>query len=168
MRPHLELTMTTQTADGPPLARGERVLAAARDAAGTPVVATTFALYRRDDEAWQRLGWEQAGRVSWDPRLRALRLTSLVPRGAPDLTVGFARRTPIVAVARERVAATMLVSERVALGNRASAVLTARRRPGSAQLTWLVAVDGGVDADGAELDGWVLAAIRRLRAEAGI
>jgi hypothetical protein len=158
----------TRVADGPSLVRGERVLATANDAAGTPVVATTLAFYRRDDEAWQRLGWEQTGHVCWDPRQRALRLTSLVPAGAPDVTVGLPRQTRIVAVARERVAATMLVSERVTLGNRASAVLTARRRPGSAQLTWLVALDHDVDTDGAELDGWVLAAIRRLRAEAGI
>ena len=160
-------------ADGPPLlAGGERVLVTDRDAAGAQVLATTFAIYHRDssspEDPWRRLEWAETRNVSWDRKQGTLHLRALVPGSASDMTLTLAPRTPIAALARERVAATVLASERVPLGERDTAVLSARRRPGSAELTWVVVLNGDADPDDADVRARVSSAIRRLRAETGL
>jgi hypothetical protein len=163
----------SRAADGhPPLAGGERALATDRDAAGAQVLATTFAIYHRDssspEDPWRRLEWAETRNVSWDRWRGTLRLTALIPGSASDMTLTLAPHTPIAALARERVAATVLASERVLLGGRDTAVLSARRRPGSAELTWVVVLNGDADPDDADVRARVSSAIRRLRAETGL
>jgi hypothetical protein len=74
----------------------------------------------------------------------------------------------MVALVRERVAATWLISRRLTVADGVTALVMARRRPGSSELVWVVALDGTVDADDPAVRAGVLAAIHRLRADIGV
>lgn len=154
------------------LATGERVLVAVRCADGTPVVATERAVYRHDGQAmgggWRRLGWEQVGRVDWDRGRRTLVLTGAVPEVARRTVLRLPRSTALVGLARERVGWTTLARVRVRLGGLGEAQVTARRQPGTDELSWVVALDPGVDRDDPRLLAEVSAVIAGLRAELGL
>jgi hypothetical protein len=157
------------TVDGPPLARGERRLVTVRGTGGTTVVATGRAVYHlglAPPQAWQRLGWEQIGLVHWDERGASLMLTGWTQE-APRLTVlAVPRNHALVALARERVASTMLATTRLQVGTDGHVTLTARRQPGTDRLLWRVKLDDGVPDD-PTVRADVEAAMARLRAELG-
>jgi hypothetical protein len=149
----------------PPLASGERVLAAEGDGEGGSVVATTLALYHQaNGSPWSRLGWEETGRVSWDARRDLLDLTDL--HLGRRLTLSLPRG--LVALVRERIGSTRLASARVSVIDGVTALVLVRRRPGSTDLVWVVAYDGEVDADDPRVRAGVVAAMRRLRADIGV
>ena len=128
-------------------------------------MATTLALYHQaNGSPWSRLGWEETGRVSWDARRDRLDLSDLAINRR--LTLSLPR--VMVALVRERVAATWLVSRRLAVTDGVTALVMARRRPGSSELVWVVALDGEVDGDEPAVRAGVLAAIHRLRADIGV
>lgn len=157
------------TVDGPPLVKGERPLLTVRGTAGTTVVATGLAVYHlgpAPPRDWQRLGWEQIGLVHWDERGASLVLTGWTP-DAPRLTVlAVPRNHPLVALARERVASTMLATTRVPVAGNGNATLTARRQPGTDRLLWRVRLGDGVPDDPL-VRAEVEAAMARLRVELG-
>src|SRR5688500_7234025 len=94
----------------PSLPTGERILAAEGDGDGGSVVATTMALYHRaNGSPWSRLGWEETGRVSWDARRDRLDLTDV----AVSRRLTLCLPPVMVALVRERVAATWLASRRL-------------------------------------------------------
>jgi hypothetical protein len=154
----------------PPLGPGERVLAAEGDGNGGSVVATTLGLYHRNHVKgnhatdWNRLGWEEAGRVSWDARSGLLDVVGIT---APDHLRAIVPRG-MVALVRERVAATLLLSSRAAVADGVIARLVARRRPGSADLVWFVLLDRSADGDDPAVRAGVAQAIQRLRAGIGV
>lgn len=161
------------TTPRPPLARGEHVLATEHDAAGALVVATTLAIYHRmadsDGECspWQRLGWEETGRVSWDPQRHVLDLTGAVP-DPYHLELTLADRTRMVALSTERVAASQLAMMRVTLSDGGTAIIQARRQPSSAKVSWVVMLDNATDPHDPDVQARVCAAIRALRIELGL
>jgi len=120
---------------GPPLARGERVLLTTDG-----VVATDRACYHAappDSGAeWARLGWEQIVRA--DPYEHGLVLTAWAPGLPPRTVLTVHRAGRLLALARERVAATTLITTRVFVDGEPARV-TARRRPGTGEILWLVA-----------------------------
>jgi hypothetical protein len=177
----------------PPLARGERILATDRDSGGAPVVATTLAIYRAVSAAapasastagpasgpasgpaagWYRLGWVDVGRVRWDPHRDELVLTRLQPGtpGAPArVTLGLGRRSRLPALARERVASTLLACSQVSSNGRVAAVVQARRPPGGTEVAWVVLFNGAVDRPREPaVHETVRAVIDRMRAEIGL
>jgi len=154
--------------DRPPLARNERILVAETDRDGVPVVATTVAIYRRETPpAWTRLGWEQTLSVKWDSAEGVLNLRGL-SSDVPAMRLAPARRSAIVPLARERVGATVLASTQVSLNGHGGALVTARRRFGSADAFWVVVLDGAVDPSDPTVRAAVAEAIRELRRCAGV
>jgi hypothetical protein len=152
-----------------PLARGEHILATERDSTGATVVATTRALYLQPDgdPAWRRLGWEETGRICWDRHRNVLDLTGAAPDWG-HVHLNLTRRSPMVALLNERVAACQLASARVSLPDGHTATVQARRRPGAAEVTWLVVLDRTTDGADPAVQAVVQSAIRALRTELGL
>lgn len=147
-------------------AAGERVLAWGRDLAGRPVVASETALYLPDlDGGHERLAYLAIARAAWnDPVLE-------VVTGAPTQrrhVVDLALPGEVPPTVRERVMATILVSERVPISGGKGALVTARRVPGQDAPTWSVVFDSGLDPADPALRAVADAAIRALRATSGL
>jgi hypothetical protein len=158
---------------------GERVLAWAPGAGGVPVVASTHALYVPSADASSdaaagtvashvRLPYEQVASATWDePRLDVV-------------TVGPRRRRFEIALdepglvpqtVRDRVTASIVVSEHVALVGTLGARVTARRPPaagGPDEPGWNVVFDPGLDPADPALRAAADAAIARLREVTGL
>jgi hypothetical protein len=152
----------------PMLLAGERVLATESNGAGPSVVATTLGLLHGVDGAWDRLPWEEIGRVAWDGQAGALTMSRLVHPEVGDLRVTLPRRSPLVALVHERVTASVLATVRIPLPDGRVGVLAGRRRPGTAEVFWVVALPDGVDPDQSDVAARVAAAIRWAGAEAGL
>jgi hypothetical protein len=153
----------------PPLAKGERVLAGMADTAGAPVVATTAAIYLGgESRAWRRLGWVELASVTWDPRRGILRLVGLTEDEVYQVRLGDVRRPRLVALVREQFDASVLVSVPVSLAGGRTATVVARRVPGSREVTWMVWLRDGADADDPHVRERVAGAIGYLRAEIGL
>lgn len=151
----------------PTLARGERVLAGLVDTTGAPVVATTHAIYLGGGSPpWCRLGWAELVRVDWEPRRAVLHLVGRSAGEAYD--VRLAGRPLLVALARERLQASLLISAPLPLGGGRTAEVTARRDPGSREVTWTVRLPAATDADDLDVRRRTAATIRHLRAELGL
>src|SRR5262249_54837279 len=125
----------------------------------------TRALHHRGPQGWQRMPWEETGRVRWDARQRLLELLSF--SGEP-LNLRLSDRTRLPAVARERGAATELVSSRMEIDGTGCAMVTARSRPGTTQVVWIVRLNDGVDHTDLAIQAAVDTAIRSLRRQVGI
>ncbi len=148
-------------------APGERVIAWGRAGGGEPVVVTATALYLpAGNGRADRLPFERIASASWvDPVLEIH-------------TVGPARRRHAVRLAepgrvppavRERVTASIVVTEHVTLGPGAGARITARRGPsGEDPATWNVVFDPGLDPSDPALRAAADAAIERLREATGL
>ena len=187
----------------PPTDYGERTLVRERDVIGHPIVATTHALYHYPGPdmapgrhfhgkvhphagahpiplGWRRLGWEEIAKVGWDSVRHVLTVTGLPGRRAvaalgPEAAIDLylVRRSQLVDLARDRVAATLVVSRRIPVADGGTVLVTARRRPGSAVVTWVVFNGDGSRANGSGPNGadpylvraQVQEAIRSLRAE---
>lgn len=126
--------------------------------------ATNRALYLQ--ATGDRLPWESISKATWNEPV--LELMVVVDGGQPRLlrlTVEDARDLP--AAVHDRVTASVLVSERVDLGNGAGALLVARRSEGD-EVRWTVVFDSGLDASDPELREAADAALARLRDALGI
>ena len=150
----------------PLLGRGERILATESDEAGARLVATTLALYQgAAEEAWRRLAWEEVIRLSWDPDRGRLDVTGV---DGHHVVANLPLQSRLGTLARERVAATLLVSRRVGVGAGAPATVVARRRPPPAEVVWLVRVDGGANPERPDVVEAIEAVIRSLRVEIAV
>ena len=74
----------------------------------------------------------------------------------------------LVALARERLTASLLISAPLALGGGRTAAVIARRDPGSREVTWLVRLPEAADAEDPDVRRRTDDAIRHLRAELGL
>lgn len=127
------------------LDKGERVLAAGRDAAGgCALAATDRALYHRDGSQWRRHGWERVSAVAWDAASGRLVFTCLTDLGLGPWRGALALRDRgrLVELAGERITHTRLGRWPLVLPGGEPAVVEARRRPVTGELIWLVHLDG--------------------------
>lgn len=171
LRPHDPAgTMPLTRHDTPRLAPGERTLLSVRDAGGAPVLATDRALYRRSESegGWHRWGWEQVGQVAWDRATGRLTLTGHLPGVPRRAVLRIHDSTALPDLARERVTHTTLAAAQAPLDEHRTALVTARRRPGSDEVTWAVIVSPDVDPDDPGVAEAVDAAISALRADLGL
>lgn len=156
---------------GAPIGAHERVLFAGRDVTGAAVVATGWALYHQPQagpgQAWLRLGWEDVGRVAWAEGSGILTLTALPCSGSSRLVLPLSGHAPLVELARERVASTLLGGTLVWHRDRACAQVIARRRPGTDQVSWILAFSRADDIDDAGVQAQVALAITELQEEIG-
>lgn len=148
---------------------GERVVAWG-SSPGTDATQTLFAaatdkaLYLQ--ATGDRLPWDRISKAIWDDPL--LELLVAGDEGQPRLLrvrVEDARDLP--AAVHDRVTASVLVSERVDLGNGAGALMVARRADDD-EVRWTVVFDSGLDASDPALRAAADAALARLREALGI
>jgi hypothetical protein len=148
---------------------GERVLAWTYARGGSVVAASTLAAYLPDPDRTgepTRLPYEQVASASWDEPV--LDVVTVGPRRRRFvLELDEPGRVPVIV--RDRVTASILVSERVQLVGTLGARITARRAPaGDAEVTWNVVFDAGLDPADPALRAAADAAIESLRASTGL
>lgn len=143
---------------------GERVIAWGRAEGGGVVGVSTKALYVPEGGALVRVPHEKIAAATWDdPHLHV----TLVGSGAHyRLVLDDAGEVP--PALRERVTASIVISEHVDLGEGAGARITARRSPGADTLTWNVVFDPGIDPSDPELRARADRAIVTIRASTGV
>ncbi len=146
--------------------KGERVLSWARDARGDVVIATLHAVYVpvRDGEH-ERIPYERISAATWeDPMLEI----SLVGGRGRKIRANLEEPGELPPTVRERVTASIALSEHVALIGPAGARITARRAPGSTEVSWNVVFDSGLDARDPFLQARADAAIVELKGVTGL
>ncbi len=150
---------------------GERVLAWTLDGAREPVVASTSALYLPAPAGaapgtHERLPYEQVAAASWDDP--TLEVVTVGPRRRRyELRLDDPGQVPLTV--RDRVTASIVLSEHVPLVGAAGARITARRPPGSAgEVSWNVVFDQGIDPSDPRLREAADEAITRLQATTGL
>jgi hypothetical protein len=150
---------------------GEKIVAwgsaSPGDATQTVVAAATDrALYLQ--ATGDRLPWDTIVKASWDEPVLEL-VVSDAAGGAPRAVVvelDDARDLP--AAIHDRVTASVVVSERVDLGNGAGALMVARRSSDGDSIRWTVVFDSGLDPSDPALRAAADEALARLRDALGI
>jgi hypothetical protein len=151
---------------------GERVLAAARTVSGTTMLpaavvgGTERALYLPDGVV---LGWDEIERAVWhgdESMLEVVTLSIDGPARFFKIRLDDPGRLP--ELVRERVTASIVVDQHVALVGRAGAKIIARRVPGRDDLEWIAIYDRGVDRDEAGVKERVSDAVALLRRDLGV
>jgi hypothetical protein len=147
---------------------GERVLAVATDPDGRVLVATDrdLLLQRRPPD-YERVGWDAIDKATFDAD--GLRIIGRDAKGA-DLRLRIPMTDPgsLPEVVRERVTASIVVSQHVALRDDLGVRVTARRRPGASAFAWGYRVDPGLDETDPEVAQAALEAVEAVRRDAGL
>ena len=148
------------------LAPGERLLAWAESADG-PIVATTRNLLLSTDSGFHSIGWENVERATWSRDDDQLVVIETVPLGEQPRRhrIGLDEATQFLDVVREQVQASVVISRHVPIAGGSGVRISGRRRPGQRALTWVVAVDTGIDLDDPHVRGQVETAVAQVRAE---
>jgi len=150
---------------------GEKVVAWGASSAGDPTqstvaAATDRALYLQ--VTGERLPWNTILKATWEQPL--LELTIADAAGGPPrvLAVELEESRDLPAAVHDRVTASVVVSERVDLGDGAGALMVARRGSDDGVIRWSVVFDPGLDPSDPVLRQAADAALTRLRDSLGI
>jgi hypothetical protein len=148
---------------------GERVLAAATTTDGASIVATTRAVFLPTETGLRRIGWEQVDKAGWDRDQGTLWVLEAAPLGARPHRWRVQVDDPghVIDVVRERVNATVVVSQHVALVGERGVRVVGRRPPGTDVLTWSVAVDSGINVNDPQLRAKITEAVEEVRRQVG-
>jgi hypothetical protein len=149
----------------------ERIVAWGTGVTGRPdaavyAVASDRALYL--DATGERLPWDRISRAQWDEPM--LDLVIVDADGQPDRLV----RVPLMvgsalpAAVHAQVTESVVVSERLQLGDGAAALAVARRSSDEDAIWWSIVFDTGLDPKDPELRARADAALAELRAALGI
>ena len=144
------------------------MLAAATAGDGTYAGATERALLLAGPgEAPHRIPWERVAAATWaDDVLEAVELLADGRPAAHRLHLLEPGRLP--EVVRERVQASIVVSVHVPLTGSAGVRISARRRPGSSDVSWMVLLDRGLDPADPLLQARTREALDELRSQTGL
>ena len=153
-------------------APGERVLAGAMDDSGSWVVGSDGALHLplAGDE-WQRLGWEQVDRASWDEDAERLVVVEVADFGRPQPRHELALREPrrLLDLVRERVTASVLLTRHVPVAGSRGLKVVARRSPTRrGDVVWSTWLDEGLDPSDPSVRQAVDEGLATARAELGL
>lgn len=151
--------------------RGEKVIAwGIRETPGVQgaqyVVATDRALY--EQVSGRRIPWHLVSKAAWDePRLD---LVLIDESGAPATPLGLtlAEANDLPPAVRDRVTDSVVVTERVDLGDGAGALMSARRGSDDGEIRWSIVFDSGLDPADPELRRRASDALVQLRDSLGI
>lgn len=149
---------------------GERLLAWAEGSGGV-VYASTRAIYLPEAGAfgaqgWTRLPWTAVDRASWEEP--EVVVEARVDDSARRWRVDLAAPGRIPEVVRERVMASIVVSEHLELREGAGARIVGRRSDVDAPIEWQITFDPGVDPEDPYLREAAVGALAELRDSLGI
>ncbi len=130
------------------------------------VAATERALYV--EEPRERLGWDVVSKAQWDDPLLTIQIAAHDGRPARTLRLRVEASGDLPAAVRDRVTASVVMSEFVDLGDGVRARMVARRAGDDAPIRWTVVFESGVPADDPELQARASAALAELRSTLGI
>lgn len=144
----------------------ERVLATAAGTTGT-VVATDRRLLVPEPGGYYAVGWDRVDRAAWDGDGEILTVTETAPPGtrAREHRLRVEEAARLLDVVREQVKASLIISRYLLIEGDRGVRVTGRRRPGHGGLSWVVAVDNGLDLDVPDVRARVAAAVAEVRAE---
>ena len=148
------------------LGPGERLLARAESEAG-PIAATTRHLVLPADGGFHAIGWEKVERATWSRDDDQLVVVETAPLGAEPRRhrVGLGEATRFLDVVREQVQASVVISRHVPIVDGRGVRVSGRRPPGQRNLSWVVAVDPGIDLDDMAVRARIESALAQVRAE---
>lgn len=149
---------------------GERLLAAAPVVGSdSPLRASDRALYLPGDadaDPGTRLAWDTIVHAAWEPPTLVVEQGGGVPARIVRVVLEDPRRIP--EVVRERVMATIVVSEHVDLVGDAGARIVGRRSPEGEGIRWTITFDPGLDPADPVLREAAAAALADLRIALGV
>ena len=132
------------------LARGEKVLAAARSADGTWVLGTRDALVLlpgAQGAELTRIAWEQVQAADWARDDDRLRVSEVGEYGRPRPVHEVVLEEPglLLQLVRERVTASVVLQRRVEVAGGRGLTVVARRPPRGGDVAWAYELDAGLD-----------------------
>lgn len=147
------------------LARGERVLSAARQRDGDWIAATDQALV---GAGW-RAAWSAATHAQWYDDASTLAVAWLDDDGERhERSLLLDEPGLLPETVHERVTATILLSQHLPVSGRQGVRVVARRQPGSDEVQWQVVPDAGVDAADPQVSARVAQVMRAMGTELGL
>ena len=161
--------LPTQARAAVELGSGERVLTWAREeSSGTTVVATNHALYAVDATGARTLAraWHEVDGGTWSAELTQLTVTWVDGSRPSPWILGAGTLLP--ETLRERVQASVVLSQRIELGPRRSARVVIRQDLATRDFVEQVVLGRGVRADDPELRARTAAALAYLREQVGL
>lgn len=147
----------------------ERVLAWGSGPEG--YVAATDAALRVEvpsSNSVETLGWDVITKATWEEPVLIVTLEAGVGRPGRTLRLRVDESGDLPAAIRDRVTASVVVSEVVAIGEGATARMVARRATDDAEIRWSVVFEAGADANDPALQERARRALAELRASLGI
>lgn len=148
--------------------KSEKVLATATESRSTQMVAvaTNRALYLQ--ATGERIRWDNVAKAVWDEPMMNLTLVDDDGQVTGGRVIELGRVTDLPAAIRDRVMGSVIVSERVDLGDGAAAMLVARRNSDSDQIWWSVVLEAGLDPSDPKLMARAGTELAQLRESLGI
>jgi hypothetical protein len=154
------------------LARGEKVLAAARSEDGTWALGTRDALVLLPAEQAgpTRIPWERVQAADWSRDDDRLRVSEVGEYGRPRPVHELVLAEPglLLQLVRERVTASVVVQRRVEVASGRGLTVVGRRPPRGGDVTWAYELDAGVDPDDPEVHEAAEAGLRSAAEELGL